>query len=90
MQTRRPASPAWTDYTTTEELTLEDAIRNYMRTYVLWHGGAKAADTFGVSRHTLWRCLKRGRLGKSLPRAVIRPVGDDPDTIEAATWAITD
>ena len=69
---------------------LDYAIRDYVRAYVLWHGRAKAAETFGVSRHTLWRCLERGRLGKSLPRAVIRAVGDDPDAIEAAaTWAMT-
>ena len=69
---------------------LNYAIRDYVRTYVLWHGRAKVAETFGVSRHTLWRCLERGRLGKSLPRAVIKTVGDDPDAIEAAAWAMTD
>ena len=68
---------------------LDYAIRRYVRTYVLWHGRAKAAETFGVSRHTLWPCLERGRLGKSLPRAVIKTVGDDPDVIEAAAWAMT-
>ena len=68
---------------------LDDAIRDYVRTYVLWHGRAKAVEKFGVSRHTLWRCMKQGRLGKSLPRAVIRTVGDDPDVINAATWAMT-
>ena len=68
---------------------LDEAIRDYVRTYVLWHGRAKAAETFGVSRHTLWRCLERGRLGKSLPRAVIKAVGDDPDVIAAAAWAMT-
>ena len=68
---------------------LDDAIRDYVRTYVLWHGKAKAAQHFGVSRHTLWRCLERGRLGKSLPRAVIKTVGDDPHVIEAATWAMS-
>ena len=68
---------------------LNSAIRDYVGTYVLWHGRAKAAETFGVSRHTLWRCLERGRLGKALPRAVIKAVGDDPDTIEAAAWAMT-
>ena len=68
---------------------LNSAIRDYVRTYVLWHGRAKAAETFGVSRHTLWRCLERGRLGKSLPRAVIKAVGDDPVAIEAAAWAMT-
>ena len=68
---------------------LNSAIRDYVRTYVLWHGRAKAAETFGVSRHTLWRCLERGRLGKALPRAVIKAVGDDPDVIAAAAWAMT-
>ena len=68
---------------------LDDAIRNYVHTYVLWHGRAKTAETFGVSRYTLWRFLERGRLGKSLPRSVIESVGDDPDTIEAAAWAMT-
>ena len=68
---------------------LDSAIRGYVRTYALWHGRAKAAETFGVSRHTLWRCLERGRLGKSLPRAVVKAVGDNPDAIEAATWAMT-
>ena len=68
---------------------LNYAIRDYVRTYVRWHGRAKAAETFGVSRHTLWRCLERGRLGKSLPRAVIKAVGDDPDVIAAAAWAMT-
>ncbi len=32
---------------------LDYAIGDYVRTYVLWHGRAKAAETFGVSRHTL-------------------------------------
>ncbi len=75
-----------------EELSdndLDGAIRDYVGAYVLWHGRAKAAERFGVSRHTLWRCLERGRLGKSLPRAVITTVGDDPDAIAAAAWAMT-
>ncbi len=73
----------------TAEDGLDDAIRDYVRTYVLWHGRTKAAETFGVSRYTLWRFLERGHLGKSLPRAVIQAVGDDPDVIDAATWAMT-
>ena len=68
---------------------LDDAIRDYVRTYVLWHGSQATMERFGVSRHTLWRFLERGRLGKSLPRAVIHAVGDDPDALEAATWAMT-
>ena len=68
---------------------LEGAIGDYVRTYVLWHGRRKTIEEFGVSRHTLWRFLERGCLGKSLPRAVIKTIGDDPDAIEAATWAMT-
>ena len=68
---------------------LDGAIRNYVRTYVLWHGRAKAAERFGVSRHTLWRSLERGSLGKARPRTVFTTVGDDPDAIAAATWAMT-
>ena len=68
---------------------LDDAIRDYVRTYALFHGRPQAARHFGVSRHTLWRFLERGRLGKSLPRAVIKAVGNDPDAIDAATWAMT-
>ena len=68
---------------------LDYAIGEYVRTYVLWHGRARAAETFGVSRHTLWRFLERGHLGKSLPKAVIKAVGEDLDAIDAATWAMT-
>ncbi len=80
-----PASPEETPSNT----ALDDAIRDYVRTHVLWHGRQKTLEKFGVSRHTLWRCMKQGRLGKSLPRAVMNAVGDDPDVINAATWAIT-
>jgi DNA-binding Lrp family transcriptional regulator len=73
----------------TSSTALDAAIRDYVRTYVLWHGQAKAVEKFGVSLYTLWRFLERGRLGKSLPRAVIEAVGDAPDVIDAATWAMT-
>ena len=73
----------------THDDDLNYAIRDYLHTYVLWHGRAKAAETFGVSRHTLWRFLERGCPGKSLPSAVVKAVGDDPDVIEAAAWAMT-
>ena len=89
MQTKRPAVPAPTDYTTAEAVTLDDAIRDYVRTYALWHGRPQAARHFGVSRHTLWRCLEQGHLGRSLPKAVTEAVGEDPDRIAAATWAMS-
>ena len=50
---------------------LDDAIREYLRTYVLWRGIRQATETFGVSRHTLWRFLERGHTGRALPRAVM-------------------
>ena len=68
---------------------LEDAIREYLRTYVLWRGIRQATATFGVSRHTLWRFLERGHTGRALPRAVLDIVGDSVEVLEAATWAIT-
>ena len=54
-----------------EELSnndLDGANRDCVGAHVVWQGRARAAERFGVSRHTLWRCLKRGRLGKSLSR----------------------
>ena len=84
-----PASPEETLGSGARNSALDDAIRDYVRTHVLWYGRQKTMEKFGVSRHTLWRFLERGRLGKSLPRAVIRSAGDDPDKIEAAAWAMT-
>ena len=73
---------------------LNDAIRSYVRTFVLWHGRQRAAETFGVhallgvslrSRHTLWRFLERGHVGRAVPCAVIDIVGGSAQAIEAAT-----
>ena len=66
----------------------DDAIREYLRTYVIWRGIQQATATFGVSRHTLWRFLERGHTGRALPRAVMGIVGDSVEVLEAATWAI--
>ena len=66
MTTKRPGTPARQDKKL-DDGALTDAIRRYVRTYALWHGRAKAAETFGVSRHTLWRCLEHGRLGLPCP-----------------------
>ena len=85
MQTKNPVTPAPTRNTAPEDPDLNDAIRNYVRAYALWHGRPQAAQQFGVSRHTLWRFLERGHLGRSLPRAVTGDVGDDPQAIDAAT-----
>ena len=92
MTVKPPGTPASTEETPgngASNGTLDDAIRDYVRTHVLWHGRRRTMEKFGVSRHTLWRCLERGRLGKSLPRAVIQAIGDDPNAIAAAAWAMT-
>ena len=67
---------------------LEDAIREYLRTYVMWRGIRQAAATLSVSRHTLWRFLRRGHTGRALPRAVMGIVGDSVEVLEAAIWDI--
>ena len=46
---------------------LDYAIRDYVRTYALWHGRAKAAETFGVSRHTLGAAWNGANSGKPCP-----------------------
>ena len=74
-----------------DELAKDDlnyAIRDYVHTYVRWRGRRKAMESFGVSRHTLWRFLDRGHTGRALPRAVLDTVGDSIEAIDAATWAI--
>ena len=85
MQTKMLATPEPTQNTAAESPDLNDAIRRYVRAYALWHGRPQAAQRFGVSRHTLWRFLERGHLGRSLPRAVTGAMSDDPQAIEAAT-----
>ena len=87
MTTKAPPAP------TPDELALTDgdldgAIRDYVHTYARWHGRRKAMEKFGVSRHTLWRFLDRGHLGRALPRAVVDAVGGSAEAIDAATWAI--
>ena len=63
---------------------LERAIRAYVRTYAVLHGRPKAADDLGVSRHTLWRFLRRGHTGRAIPRAVVERVGGSAQALEDA------
>ena len=51
MPTKQPEPPGRADATAAEEPTLNDAIRDYVHTYVLWHEKPQAAQRFGVSRH---------------------------------------
>ena len=63
---------------------LDAAVRDYVRTYAVLHGKPKAAETLGVSRHTLWRFLDRGHTGRAIPRAVLERVGKSAEAVEDA------
>ena len=65
-----------------------DAIREYVEVHQCRHGQGKTAGTLGVSRHTLWRYLKRGHAGRAVPAAVLECVGRSVKEIEAATLEI--
>ena len=45
MTTKQPAAPAPTEAATPEVLTMDDAVREYVRTYALWHGRPWLPDT---------------------------------------------
>ena len=66
------------------------AIRDYIDAHVYRHGRKRAVEDFGVSRHTLWRFLRRGQLGRSLPRAVIDAVGDSVESLEEETQKLVE
>ncbi len=72
----------------TTDQDLSTAIRAYVRAYVHRHGRQQAAKAFGVSRTTLWRCLARGHLGRSLPCAVLATAGGSVAALKAATRAL--
>ena len=63
---------------------LEEAIRAYVRTYAVLHGRPKAVEAFGVSRHTLWRFLEWGHMGRAVPSSVLSSVGGSVRAIERA------
>ncbi len=60
-------------------------IREYVRTYALLYGRNQAAEEFGISRHTLWRFLERGHMGRALPRAALKSVGMSADAPSSGT-----
>ena len=70
------------------ERELYYAIGDYLLAHIERHGHARTAEAFGVSRHTLWRFLERGRPGRALPRAVMAHAGDTPRKLAAATRAL--
>ena len=66
---------------------LDDAIREYLRTYVVWRGIRQATATFGVfAPHPV--ALPRTRPHRPRPAPRLDTVGDSVEVIEAATWAI--
>ena len=67
---------------------LKRAVREYVRAHVRLHGQRKTAEHLGVSRHTLWRFLERGQVGRAVPSAVLSSVGNRVRAIEAATFEI--
>ncbi|MCY3881362.1 MAG: replication-relaxation family protein [Chloroflexi bacterium] len=70
------------------EPRLADAVGDYLRAHIERHGRKATAAAFGVSRHTLWRFLERGRTGRALPQAVLERVGPSLDAVDAATQAL--
>ena len=77
-----------TNGTTQAGSRLERAVRDYVRAHAQLHGQRKTAEDFGVSRHTLWRFLERGQMGRAVPSAVLSKVGGSARAIEAATFEI--
>ena len=69
-------------------LDLKRAVRDYVRACERRHGRRKTAEDLGVSRHTLWRFLERGHMGRAVPSAVLNSVGGNIAAIEAATLEI--
>ncbi len=67
------------------EESLAAAIRDYVEAHVSRHGRKRTAEAFGVSRHTLWRFLRKGHAGRSLSHAVLSTVGGTVEALEAAT-----
>ena len=59
-----------------------------MRAHVRLHGRRKTAEHLGVSRHTLWRFLERGHVGRAVPSAVLKTVGGNIAAIKSATLEI--
>ena len=67
---------------------LRRAVRGYVRAYERQHGRRKTAEDLGVSRHTLWRFLERGHMGRAVPSAVLNAVGGNRAALEAATYEV--
>ena len=75
MQAKNLATLAPTNDTGRQDPALNDAVRDYVRPYALWHGRPQAAR---LSRHSLWWFMERGRLGRSLPGRWATPSATTP------------
>ena len=87
MKTKEHATPPVSKVASAGD-DLNYAIHRYVRAYTALRGRQAAVDHFGVSRHTLWRFLKRGHSGRSLPKAVLDNVGDTVGDVAAATMRL--
>ncbi len=85
-----PCQPILTWKTTLIDRELTYPIREYVRTYVLLYGRKRTAEDFRVSRHTLWRFLERGQMGRALPNAVLNSVGAAGDVPNSSKLAALD
>ena len=65
-----------------------DLVLDYVGAYAWRHGQRRAAEAFGVSRHTVWRFQYRGHVGRRLPRAVLDALRGDPVALISATWKL--
>ncbi|MDE2780779.1 MAG: replication-relaxation family protein [Chloroflexota bacterium] len=88
MQTKQPATPAPTKKINPDQTNLNDAIREYVRVHQRSHGQKATAEALGVSRHSLWRYLEQGHIGRAVPAAVLDSFGGSVKDIEAATLEI--
>ncbi len=64
------------------------AIQDYVRAYVWRHGRRRTSEYVGVSRHTLWRFLERGHMGRAVPSVVLNSIGGNIAALETATLEI--
>ena len=67
---------------------LQRAVRDYVRAHVRLHGQGRTAEALGVSRHTLWRFLEQGQVGRAVPAAVLSSVGGSVGAIKEATFEL--
>ena len=73
----------------TSDPALSNAIQDYVRTYARSYGLKQTAQDLGVSRYTLWRFLEQDHMGRAIPHAVIRSVGETEEALRIARLILT-